>query len=30
MEEVTKSKIDIEIHKLINQLLVESEYDDKE
>lgn len=30
MEEITKSNIDTEIHKLINQLLIESEFDDKE
>lgn len=30
MEEVTKAKIDLEIHKLINKLLIESEYDEKD
>lgn len=30
MEEVTNAKIDLEIHKLINKLLIESEYDEKD
>ena len=30
MEKITKAKIDIEIHKLINKLLIESEFDDKD
>jgi hypothetical protein len=30
MEELTKAKIDTEIHKLINKLLIESGYDDKD
>lgn len=30
MEKITKAKIDIEIHKFINKLLIESEFDDKD
>ena len=30
MEKKSKSKIEIEIHKLINKLLIESEFDDRD
>ncbi len=30
MEKKSKAKIDIEIHKLINKLLIESEFDDRD